>query len=170
MSKQHIINSLDFARSGKVVRGKIGLADLTRLHDYLHNLNGIIEYTLSGSKTGRGEPLLILSIQGDLELICQRCLDAFKHPLAIESRLKLVKNESELPDVEEEDLAIDNLIADTQFDVLALLEEEIILQLPIAARHAIGECKKGDYVRLEDSEAEVNPAFAALSNLKKSSH
>jgi uncharacterized protein len=38
---------------------------------------------------------------------------------------------------------VDALIADTRFDVASLVEDEILLSLPVVPRHPDGECKMG---------------------------
>lgn len=168
MSKQLIINGLEFAHGAKALHGKITLRDLARLHDYLHNLDEVIDYTLSGLATKHNEPLLALKLKGRLELICQRCLKPMEHPVDIQAQFKLVSDAKELPDIIEEDASIDNLVTDSQLDVLALMEEEIILALPISARHALDNCEENDYTDFKDDQKNgVNPVFASLSSLKK---
>ena len=67
-------------------------------------------------------------------VICQRCLRSVDYPLSIDSVLELIANEV--------DLSQDELEDDTGFpgrakelDVVALVEDEIILALPPAPRH-----------------------------------
>ena len=76
----------------------------------------------------------------------------------IESRLVLVTNEAELPDIDDEDPDVDVVVASGKLNVLELLEDEIILGLPIAPRH--------DYdcvvVKVSNSVEEFGQPFARL--------
>ena len=57
--------------------------------------------------------------------------------------LPIARDESELALWEAEDPLVDALIADTRFDVASLVEDEILLSLPVVPRHADGECATG---------------------------
>ena len=162
MSEQIVINSLEFSRNAKVLRGKIAAADLQRLRDYLHSADGVIEYELGGAVDPEGKSLLHLVIKGKLYLKCQRCLEALEHDVDLVSDLLLIENQQEFPEITEENEAVDCILAQAEMDVLALLEEDIILKLPISPRH--GTCSVTGH-----AGGEVSPSvFAPLAALKKS--
>ena len=68
-------------------------------------------------------------------LICQRCLTAFEHELNVVRQLVLVTSESQLPELDAEDPDVDVVVATEKMNVLDLIEDEIILSLPLAPRH-----------------------------------
>ena len=164
MSEQIVINSLEFSRSAKVLRGKIATANLYRLRDYLRSAEGAIEYELSGAVDPEGESLLHLAIKGKLYLKCQRCLEELEHDVDLVSDLLLIENEKELPEITEENDKVDCILAETEMDVLALLEDEIILNLPISPRHETGPCSMTVHAGGETTQS----VFAPLAALKKS--
>ena len=162
MSEQIVINSLEFSRNAKVLRGKIAAADLQRLRDYLHSADGVIEYELSGAVDPEGKSLLHLVIKGKLYLKCQRCLEALEHDVDLVSDLLLIENQQEFPEITEENEAVDCILAQSEMDVLALLEEDIILKLPISPMH--GTCS----VTVHAGGEATQSVFAPLAALKKS--
>ena len=83
------------------------------------------------------------------------------------STLVFVSDESKLPLVEEEDEATDYVVAESPLDVRALIEDEIILALPISPRHAPGECGESAATPATASADKPSP-FAALARLKRS--
>lgn len=163
MSEQVVIDGLDFARNARALHGKIKAASLVRLQDCLAGKEVELEYSIIGGLNTNGKPVLHVLIKGILQLRCQRCLGRLDHALNLDPTLLLVENEGQMTAVEDKLEAVDDsIVGGPHLDVLALLEDEIILGLPISPRHPAGECKL-----LVDTEADRNPnAFAVLKALK----
>jgi len=161
MFARPFIDSLDFALHGKELRGSVAISELSRLADLLAAPVGEMAFLLRGYALRDGEPMLALEVHGSCRLICQRCLDALEYPVALTSQLKLQSGEvDEFSDDGEE---FDTIAADRHLDVVGLIEEELLLALPISPRHAEGECR----VAAVEGESQRNP-FAVLATLKKS--
>lgn len=137
MSKQHAIDSLSFSAQGSQLAGRIDLADLPRLRDQLVHLDGSVEFELTGKTGDQGEALLLLSLRGVLPMGCQRCLGVVEIPLDAELLYELRSDvdENVLTQEELEDDSRDYLLASRSLDVVALIEDEALLALPIVARH-----------------------------------
>lgn len=164
MSEQALIDNLDFVRNGRVLSGKAPLDGFARLQDSLLSSQGVVNYTLSGKVGIRGEPLLICCIEGKLVLQCQRCLEALEYPLHIESQLRLVQGATQFDHLDDGDEEADSIPASTEMDVLALVEDEILLSLPISPLHAPEQClAKGGMVPVNEKGS--NP-FGVLAALK----
>jgi uncharacterized protein len=58
----------------------------------------------------------------------------------------------------------DSILADTHLNVLDMLEEEILLSLPIAPKHELGACQATDG---ENAQGEEKSPFAVLAKLKR---
>ena len=56
----------------------------------------------------------------------------------------------------------DSILADKHMDVLDLLEEEVLLSLPIAPKHELGACRTAG----SENRYEERHPFAALAKLK----
>ena len=83
-----------------------------------------------------GDPEIRLALQAraTLRLTCQRCLQPMEQPLAVDARLRFVRDEAtaeKLDDNDEEDV----LVLPPALDLRELVEDELILALPLVPRH-----------------------------------
>ena len=133
-----VIDSLEFARRHRTLSGRLELSILPRLREVLFDASGSLDYTVSGETAG-DEAFLSVELEGTLPLTCQRCLGAMTHALSLRSRVMLVVPGSPWPEDEQvgglEDESCDAIEASRELDLAPLLEEEILLALPIAPRH-----------------------------------
>ncbi len=157
---KRITDAFRFAKEGRVLEGTLPLSTLERLHDLLAVVEGEIIFRLKGSKGARGEHLLQLVVTGTLPLACQRCLKAVPYDLDVDSLLELVPEGAELSQDELEDDTRDFLPVAKELEVAELVEDEILLALPVAPRH-----EKCGLPGAADAGERINP-FAALSGLK----
>ena len=128
-----------FAAESRSVEGKLAAANLLRLSDALASAESVLEWQFEGSMVegAQGlEPRLRLRVEGELELCCQRCLGGLKWPLRVDTLLQPVRSGQEIPEEELENDEVDAIEIDGELDVLALLEDEILLALPIAPRRS----------------------------------
>jgi uncharacterized protein len=63
---------------------------------------------------------------------CQRCLDPIRVPIAIDAELQLAESAREIAEADDE---IDRVLASRRMDIPGLVEDEVILALPMAPRH-----------------------------------
>lgn len=170
MSEQVTVDSLEFARSGKALKGKLSIAALGRLHDRLSSMDGTVEYELTGYTDSKGKPGLHCRVRGALGLICQRCLQPMEWKVELDSHLVLATSEDQLAEGEDDPEAPDMLLARKDMNVRELVEDELLLGLPLAPKHPDGQCRRS--IAAGDSREngeEANP-FAALAKLKPSKH
>jgi uncharacterized protein len=159
MFARPFIDSVDFARKGKEIRGEIAVSELSRLADMLAKSDGRLTYIIGGYQEADRD-ILQVSLQGACTLRCQRCLGELEYPVNQVSRLWLLP--ADRLDEAEEDDEMDAIEAEQRLDVLALIEEELLLALPIAPRHPDGEC-----VPASKGLKEMDSPFAVLAGLKK---
>jgi len=120
--------------------GDLGLAELTRLSPLLHaQSDGCVAASLCCSRSADGRGVLRLGFRADVELVCQRCLEPMRYSL--DETVEWVLGDSGLtdngagPGLDVLDLGADRLRP------LDLLEDEMIVALPIVPRHtSIDEC------------------------------
>ena len=164
MSKHTVIDSLEFAEKSHQIHDRIALLDLGRLSDVLYSRDGELLYRLKGGINAQGKPQLDLQVSGKLQLICQRCLAAMPYELDAEAHLVLVSSEEALPlDADEQD-DIDYIVADQHQSVAALIEDEVLLSLPLAPVHESDDCAAPINRELEQKES----PFKVLQGLKGS--
>ena len=162
MTAQHIINSLEFARKKLEIHGTIKNSQLLRARDLMSSHAGTVEWTLSGSVGLDGKSKLTLLIKGVSQMPCQRCLESVSVDLNLKSEFILVRDESEIPSEDDDVDEYDYLVADAEMDVLALVEDEVLLTLPYAPKHSAEDCS----VKSEQLEIKAPNPFAALRDFK----
>ena len=126
---------LDFAqkaRNGAEIHGYWPVNRLKRLIDVVQSDEGNIEAELV---FGQQDRLQVVTghVTTVLKLTCQRCMQAMDYPLHAEFKLALITNEAQadrLPD-DYEPL----LLADDRMSLPELLEDEILLAIPLVAMH-----------------------------------
>jgi len=135
MSQRIVIDSRAFAREARSLQGELPIAGLARVLDLLVDSSGRLSYRIEGSMAVRNRPQLLLQLDGALSVCCQRCLEGIVYPVKVRSVLEFVNDEEELTQEEIEDDTRDFLPAQSELDVVALIEDELILDLPSAPRH-----------------------------------
>ena len=164
-----------FAKEAATREGRWPLQRLVRLHDAAMEpadagSAGEVSWQARGEQVRvagtAGQPCLHLAASARMTLQCQRCLGPVETPLQVERRFLFVAGED----------AAAQLDADSEDDVLALtraldlrelVEDELLLALPLVPRHA--SCPQPLPLPSEpepDEEAAPHP-FAALAALKR---
>ena len=157
-----VIDGFEFARNGSEASGRVAIADLFRLADNLSSNDGELDYVVKGGRSegSNGHLEIKLVIAGAVHLRCQRCLQSLAFTLQIEKRLRLVAPGREWPEEEVEDESLDAIEASREMILGTLIEDEVLLALPISPRH-----EKCDTPITKDLKQDASP-FAVLRQLK----
>lgn len=167
-----------FAQDGASLQGEWPAASLQRLAD-----------AAAPEAPASGWPALTWSLHGEIRrpkgaavqtwlhvnatarvaLTCQRCLKAVSETLDVDRWIRFVDTEAEAAalDVDSDD---DVLALPRHLDARELIEDELLLALPLVPRHDV--CSEplpqaeGDEPAAEDEAERPNP-FAALAALKR---
>ena len=95
--------------------------------------------------------------------VCQRCLSAFRMPLKAELRLLFDADDSAIADVESYEIWE---LEEEEFRPLDLVEEALVMAMPLVAMHVDDEtCRRAD-TPATDSGEKIRP-FAALKSQMK---
>jgi len=70
-----------------------------------------------------------------LQLVCQRCLGALEYPLHIEASLHLAATQAEIDADPLEAEGPERIVASREMPVRDLVEDEVLLAIPLAPRH-----------------------------------
>lgn len=180
MKREHDALRLDvaaFAGDGARLSGRWPGASLSRLAEGQSPPQDLalpeVAWAAQGDKrpvTGSESELwLALQVDTVVWLTCQRCLQPLEQPLTLDRRLRFVRGEAEAEtlDAESED---DVLALSRSLDLRELVEDELLLALPLVPRHDV--CPQPLPMAVdadapaEDDADRPNP-FAALQALKR---
>ncbi|WP_067521007.1 YceD family protein [Endozoicomonas ascidiicola] len=116
-------------------------------------------------------------VEANLKLICQRCLDIAELPVRVDLNLMGVLTDEQAKMLPEEFEPL--MLQEEPMELIPLLEEELLLSLPIVAYHPPEACQvqqsytteSDEELRASDAQAEEerkrrNP-FSVLAGLKK---
>lgn len=159
MSRQPVIDGLEFARTGSKLQGEWPVSAFPRLRDSLHSEIGVLRYALSGVPEEQGRPALRLRVEGVLQLTCQRCLGAMDFPLHLAASLQLLATQEEMDAEPLQAEGPERIVAGREMQVRELVEDEVLLALPLAPRHEKCAGKPGA------QDATLPSPFAGLRRL-----
>jgi uncharacterized protein len=157
------INTRDFARQGEKLEGRLKIAGFERLAAVLSGSGGELHYRLQGATDRHGNATLEVDFDTSVEVTCQRCLQKFELPVSGRNRFRLIDAEPEWS-VENTEVAAggdDEIVTSTALDVRALIEDEVLLVMPLAPRHEHCELAGGRI------EIKRESPFGILAKLQK---
>ncbi|MCH8491955.1 MAG: 23S rRNA accumulation protein YceD [Idiomarina sp.] len=172
MQKVLIPLSVDPVRnSGKRLSfdGYIPSKHLPRLNEVLASPCSDVEATLSFATDEQKIHYFRGHAKAKVELICQRCGEPMAHELAVEFQYAPITKRQTVEDLPEHYEAAElNELGEVLLH--PLVEDELLLALPIVAKHTEQDCAiKSDTMSYGDipAEAEKRNPFAVLQKLKK---
>ena len=160
-----ILDAWRMVAARREFEGRAALSALPRLRDALSDAEGEGECAIAFDHDALRVPYLELKLAAELPLQCQRTLQRFLFPVRAVQRLGLIRDEADeaaLPPGYEPLL----VPADGELRLLDLVEDELILALPVVPVKPGTEAVERDWPVSAEEEARVNP-FAGLAALKK---
>lgn len=174
-----------FIESGESLSGETAVADLVRLAEGLAQDADLaalppVRWQAVGrtvpQRVGAPQRWLDLRAEGEFAWECQRCLHAVTLPVAIERSIRFVADEAAAAELDA-DSDDDVLAMARQFDLIELVEDELIMASPIVPRHDRCPTDVERHMRSEDDDGadaeesaesgERKNPFAVLAQLKK---
>ena len=152
-----------FGERGIVIGGDIELSRLARLKELLYRDQGSVRASLRFRQHVAGWLTMELEYQTTVDLVCQRCLEPFQYDIAEQIRMVLLEGastQSGLPDAYEP-VALDG----DRLMPAKLIEDEIIVALPLVPKHAVIEAC-GDIARRIESTQEAPAAAGRTAELQ----
>jgi len=169
-SGQHRVNvEVLAADEARLVR-RYALAGFVRLADLLESTSGEAAARFAFSRLAEGLAGCELEVSAVARLKCQRCLEAFEQPLHSMTRLAFVGSEEDAGRVPP---GYEAIPADEgRVDLGDLVEDELLLSLPVVALHGEGtQCAGTSRQAGHDDRVEPPPEthrpFAKLQDLLK---
>ena len=169
----HHLNLQVFAHDRGRLSGSEDLVNFKRLQEEAQGAApGPVRFTALGelrSDGGQAEQVwLVLEAEVALPQICQRCLGPVNVPVRVAREFRFVATE-EQAEAEDEEADEDVLVLTRDFDLLELLEDELLMALPVVPKHDVCpqpvklQAVDADFVEPEDKKP--NP-FAVLQQLR----
>jgi uncharacterized protein len=152
----------------KEISGVIDLVNLTRLQGILSDNIGKTQIDLVFSLNDSKQRLIRGSIRARLNVLCQRCLESLE--ISIEDEFSLVVVDSEESAAKLDDSLDPWVCVDHKLGLAGLVEEQLILCVPIVNYHQDPKCVESLGYDPESSEElideKVQNPFAVLQKLK----
>jgi uncharacterized protein len=160
--------SVDFLKQverGASYEGVWPLARFERLAEVICNNRGEVRARLNFTIRA-GTPSLDGRVQAELELSCQRCLEPVKQSVKSNFRFGLITSETEADMLPKEFEPL--LVSDGEESLLQLVEDELLLSLPIVAKHE-AECSDIllKHKNNDSPQQDTHRPFAGLKDLMR---
>ncbi|VAW79669.1 hypothetical protein MNBD_GAMMA15-845 [hydrothermal vent metagenome] len=156
------IEPMGLADVGRSFRGVVPIGRLGRLAPLLASKEGELNVEIAFHLDERRIRTLKGSIQGEVTLICQRCLGSLQYPIDLGFRLGIINRDDEIVSLPEGYEPL--LVTGVPINTFELIEDEILLTVPSIPTHEGVEHCQADHVNEPVPEKE-NP-FAVLGKLK----
>jgi len=160
------IDPVVFAERQSHLVGRIGVQRFQRLADFLFNQEGELNVDLQFYKEGK-VPVIEGNIQGDLALVCQKCLKSLSLSVDKAVKIGMVQTIEQADRLEE---GFEPMIVKGERILLAaIVEDEILLSLPDYPKHE-SQCIEYKVSEIladpDESKQESDNPFSVLAQLK----
>lgn len=164
MSSPILIDATAFTEARSLVQGSLALNALDERvwsHELLVNADNVVNYRIQGGIDQWQRPFLDIDIDGQLDLCCQRCLQAVAYSLQESAHVVLFADETQLDNAMTADESVEGVLFAPEMDLAVLLEDQILMAIPFAPRHE--QCENPTLTHINQDK--THP-FAQLAGLK----
>ncbi len=162
------IDPRKLADRGTTLEGEVLLASLPRLCDPLADDAGLVRAKFFFGRDEQRAVIIRSEVDVEVKMVCQRCLELVTLPIHSECEYAVVKEGASSESMPKGYDVLE--VGEDPLDLLALVEDELLLALPIVPAHAPDVCRPpAGLDEPESSEDEVtrsNP-FSVLAQLKR---
>ena len=159
------IDPSQLAHSHHRLTGQVALAQMTRIHDRLSDIQGDVLIDWQFGIDDKHRTKIDGYIKTQFIMLCMRCMQPMSWTIDAKTALILLKDGQSSDDIPDDYEGISLTI--TPISLTSLIEDELILALPLVARHTV--CPSNEYVLSENVTEPLTPSnpFHILSELKK---
>lgn len=162
-----------WCQESRQITGQTSLSKFERLVQETQGLGAenTVTWSVRGwtvtDASGTSVAWLHLDASLDMPLTCQRCLSPVNVPSHIQRSYRFVESEAQA-ELEDDESEEDLLVISRDFDLTALIEDEVLMDLPVVPRHEVCPVPVKLVAADENFEAKsVKPnPFSALAVLK----
>jgi len=133
------VDPMALARKGASYQGTINVSALTRLRDLLVEDKGKVEVELSFAQEEHLPAVMAGKINASLILTCQRCGYPMDYNITACPMLRIVATDEQAKNLSRDEEAL--VTRGGMVNLMELVEEEILLNLPMIAKHDDSDCR-----------------------------
>ncbi len=162
-----LIEPLFLAEKGRTLTGRLPLSRLDRLCQSLQDGKGVVDISLDFDRDEVGQPRVMGRLTAILQLQCQRCMQTMGLPVSVDVHLGIVRTQRQAESLPDNYDPL--LVSDEPMTAADIVEDELILALPLVALHEMADCPAaGAPAGQDEVVAQRENPFAVLAELKKS--
>ncbi len=133
------VDSVRFAENAVSLQGRLFIKDMPRLLSSVRTGEGSVMVKLQFGMDHQGIKFMTGHFESRLTLECQRCMGLFEYEVENDFTFAILTSEKEAKTLP---ATYDPLfVHEGMLNVADLIEEELIVSLPIVAMHSIEQCK-----------------------------
>lgn len=168
---------LDIKHAAQLSLQLAGSESLSKYERLMHETQGLgdenalnwnARVELRTDLAGHKVAWLHLTVATTLPLVCQRCMGSVDVAVQVDRAFRFVESEA-VAEQQDDESEEDVLVTSREFDLGDLIEDEVLMDLPLVPRH--GTCPVAVKLATADADFEDVPEkpnpFAALAQLKK---
>ncbi|MBD9414564.1 DUF177 domain-containing protein [Pseudomonas sp. PDM16] len=156
------------ADRGATLEGEMPLASFERLCDPLADNVGKVHAKLVFERDERRAVSIHSELEVEVKMVCQRCLELVALPIRSECDYAVVKVGADTQSLPKGYDVLE--VGEDPLDLMTLVEDELLLALPIVPVHAPDECQQpagaNEPESSRDEVSRSNP-FSVLAQLKR---
>jgi len=143
------LDVFEFAQSGRQAAGAVRVSQLPRMLNevpadapdrdtvFTWQAEGSTQPELQDNGIEAPQPYLRLAVHGSVWIECQRCLSPYSQHLDVDATYRIVATEAEADEYPLDDDEVEVIVGSRQFDLVDLIEEELLLSLPLVPKHDV---------------------------------
>ncbi|WP_299871569.1 DUF177 domain-containing protein [uncultured Cocleimonas sp.] len=167
------VDPFKLVEQGRQFEGRMPLSDFPRLKDLLFKSEStendkLVKVSLEFARNETGLPVIKGQIAAEMQMICNRCLDATTLNVETQTEVVLVGSDAQAERLQD---SFDIWLVEDQTLVLKdFIEDELLLAMPLVIAH--DECEPARKLiealpdEYSDEQQEKENPFAALKDLK----
>jgi len=172
MSKDNLpeqVNPFRFAENGVALHGHLLIKEMPRLCTSLANDSGTVDVQAQFGVDDQGVRILHGNFKTQVMLTCQRCMEPFSYEIIADFVAGIVGNEAEVKQLPESYEPI--TVEEGDLNLPDVVEEELMLQLPIVPMHLPEECQVKLPLVAESTDSSIEQIkespFKVIESLKE---
>ncbi|MEB8433477.1 YceD family protein [Cocleimonas sp. KMM 6892] len=168
------VDPFKLVEQGRQFKGRMPLSDFPRLKDLLYKSESktnekLVKVDLEFARNETGLPVIKGQITAEMQMICNRCLDATALTVETQTEVVLVGSDAQAERLQD---SFDIWLVEDQTLVLKdFIEDELLLAMPLVIAH--DECEPARRLiealpedEYNDEQKEKDNPFAALKDIK----